>query len=350
MLLLRRLCPRFIYPGRDRVGSPLADIHYPVDVPVFDGLDWYWGPSLVRAKRFLRRTRPDVVVLQWWTGTVAHTYLLLAWWLRRRGSRLIVEFHEVLDVSEATLPIVVRYVRWTMQHLLRWADGVVVHSEHDAAAVAATYRIPPEVPIAVIPHGPYDQYAASASDLSRTLTPTAVDGRLRLLYAGVIRPYKGLEDLAGAMAELLARGEDVHLTVVGEVWQGYRAPLERLAELPPERVSIREEFVSDQDFGALFDEADIVVLPYLRSSASGPLHLAMSRGLPVVTTRVGGLVEATARYSGAVLVAAGDMAALADGVCLARGLTGIRHAEPHSWDGIAASFSALFEQVTRKAS
>jgi hypothetical protein len=35
-----------------------------------------------------------------------------------------------------------------------------------------------------------------------------------------------------------------------------------------------------------------VVLPYHRSSASGPLHIAMSAGLPVVATAVSGLVEA----------------------------------------------------------
>jgi hypothetical protein len=32
----------------------------------------YWLPSLVRAAWFLLRRRPDVVILQWWTGTVLH--------------------------------------------------------------------------------------------------------------------------------------------------------------------------------------------------------------------------------------------------------------------------------------
>ena len=44
--------------------------------------------------------------------------------------------------------------------------------------------------------------------------------------------------------------------------------------------------------------ADAVVLPYHRSSLSGPLHIAMSAGLPVVVTAVGGLVEVVQDYSG----------------------------------------------------
>ena len=48
----------------------------PPRVRVFDGVDWFWLPSLLRALAFLVRQRPDVVVLQWWSGTVLHSYLI----------------------------------------------------------------------------------------------------------------------------------------------------------------------------------------------------------------------------------------------------------------------------------
>ena len=53
-----------------------------------------------------------------------------------------------------------------------------------------------------------------------------------------------------------------------------------------------------------------MVLPYHRSSSSGPLHLAMSAGLPVIVTAVGGLVEAVQDYPGALLVPPRDPTAL----------------------------------------
>lgn len=52
-LLLRRLCPELFYPGRSRVGRTGGSLPLP-DVPVFNGLDWFWGLSAWRAWRFWR--------------------------------------------------------------------------------------------------------------------------------------------------------------------------------------------------------------------------------------------------------------------------------------------------------
>ena len=81
------------------------------DVPIFNGLDWFWGSSALCAWRFWRHIRPSVVILQWWTATVLHSYVTLAWLAKRAGARLVIEFHEVQDVGEARLPLVRRYTR-----------------------------------------------------------------------------------------------------------------------------------------------------------------------------------------------------------------------------------------------
>ena len=71
----------------------------------------------------------------------------------------------------------------------------------------------------------------------------------------------------------------------------------------------------------------------------------MSCGLPVVTTSVGGLVEATAGYTGAVLVPPGDPAALAEGIRTALPLVGATHADPHSWRRNAERYAALLDRI-----
>jgi glycosyltransferase involved in cell wall biosynthesis len=133
---------------------------------------------------------------------------------------------------------------------------------------------------------------------------------------------------------------------VGEVWQGYRQPLEDLAAiLPTDRLTIVDRYVADDEVPGFFAAADLVVLPYRRSSASGPLLTAMACGLPVVTTSVGGLVEATAGYTGAVLVPPGDPAALADGIRSALPLIGTVHADPYSWGQAAERYAALLGRI-----
>lgn len=350
VLLLRRLCPRFAYPGRAHVGKTEGTLSFS-HVPVFNGLDWFWGLSALRAWRFLRQIRPQTVILQWWTGTVLHSYLALAWLAKRSGARLIVEFHEVQDVGEARLPLVGYYTRAGMRRLLRRTDAVVVHSEFDRALIQAAYPLAVGLPIEVIPHGPYEQYAhvvtrrpAAASTRPRTGEP------VRLLIFGVVRPYKGHAELVEAVRVLRASGLDVHVSVVGEVWQGYHQPLDRLAALlPAERLTIVDRYVSDAEVPRFFTDTHVVVLPYHRCSASGPLHIAMSFGVPVVTTAVGGLVEATAGYTGAVLVPPGDPAALAAGIRAALPLVGLSHADPHSWSHTAERFTALLSRIKATA-
>ena len=58
-LLMRRLLPRRVYPGAGRVGADVTDADYPAHVPVYDGVDWYWGRSLAGALEFLDRERPE---------------------------------------------------------------------------------------------------------------------------------------------------------------------------------------------------------------------------------------------------------------------------------------------------
>ncbi len=337
VILMRQLLPTRLYPGRDRVGAPLARLEYPAGVRVLDGVDWFWLPSMIRALRFLRRERPDVVVLQWWTGTVLHTYLALALAARMIGAKLVIEFHEVLDTGELNVPIVPTYVRLLAPRLLALTDGAVMHSEFDREALEQRYGLAPR-PVRVIAHGPYDHY-------EREAPAPAGDGVCRLLYFGVIRPFKGLEDLIEAF-DSVDDVERFELTVVGETWEGWTKPAEMIASSRHrDRIEFVNRYVADEEVGAYFERADAVVLPYHRSSASGPLHIAMSFGLPVAVTSVGGLVEAADGYRGAVFIPPADPQALRRALDRLAEMRGQRFPNPHSWERTADSYAELFDVV-----
>ncbi|HEY3607421.1 MAG TPA: glycosyltransferase [Pseudonocardiaceae bacterium] len=323
-ILMRRLLPRMFYPGRARVGRPLARLAYDDRVRVFDGVDWFWLPSIVRAIRWLRRERPEVVVFQWWTGTVVHSYRLLAAVARAAGARVVIEFHEVQDTGELRVPLARAYTDRALAGLLRQAAGFIVHSGHDRDALAAAYDLTGR-PVTVVGHGPFDQHRAQRV--------AGADGVCRLLFFGTIRPYKGLEHLVAAFDRLTnAEVAGYSLTVVGETWEGWTAPLELIAaSRHRDRITLVNRYVSDDEVTDCFARADVVVLPYLRSSASGPLHIAMSNGLPVVVTPVGGLAEAVADYPGALTVPPADVPALTDALRAAGKLAGGVYADPHSW-------------------
>ncbi len=350
LLTMRQLLPTRFYPGRDRVGASLTDLETDPRVATFDGIDWYWLPSLIRGTVFLARQRPEVLILQWWTGTVLHTYLVLSVLARLFGARTVVEFHEVQDTGELRLPLVGPYARLVGRGVIRLASAFVVHSEFDRGLVAEHWPVG-EKPVTVIHHGPYDHLAEQGAEVASTAAPEilreAPDDTCNILFFGTIRPYKGLEDLVDAF-DSLAQDEvgDYWLTVVGETWEGWTLPAEKIDRSRwRDRITFINRYVHDAELDAYLAGADAVALPYLRSSISGPLHVAMSYGVPVIITPVGGNAEASEHYSGIHLVPVHDPAAIANEIRTLRPGTRERHENPASWDTSARAYRALADRL-----
>ncbi len=126
------------------------------------------------------------------------------------------------------------------------------------------------------------------------------------------------------------------------------APLK--ASAPP---SVRwiSRYVADDELGAFFGRADVVVLPYREIDQSGVLSTALAFGAPLLLSSVGGFPEVAAQGA-AALVAPGDAAALAAEL---RRLLADRAARerlgaaalaaaggPYSWDAVARAHLELY--------
>jgi glycosyltransferase involved in cell wall biosynthesis len=351
-ILMRHLIPRRWYPGRQRVGRSVMAYDLAAEVPTFDGVDWWAWPSVPRAVSFLRSQRPHVLILQWWSASVLPWYLLLARQAVRRGAVVVVELHEDLDTGEARLPLVGRFARRGLKALCRQAVVLIVHSAWDRDRMSASLGISP-AQFRVIPHGPYpilDTARGEATEPPQTRS-RCERSDLTVLFFGTIRPYKGLEHLIQAF-EQLRRDLALpwKLVVVGETWEGWTLPLE-LIESSPYRhdIELVNRYVTDEEAAGYFQRADVVALPYLRSSASGPLAIAQACGLPVVVTTVGGLVEAAAGYTGAVLVRPHSPDDLARGLLAAADLRGRIHSAPVTWQAVAQSYADIFAAVVPPA-
>jgi glycosyltransferase involved in cell wall biosynthesis len=347
-ILMRHLIPRRLYPGRRRVGQAVMAYDLAAEVPTFDGVDWWGWPSVPRAIAFLRAQRPDVLVLQWWSSSVLPWYLLLARQAVRNGSSVVVELHEDLDSGEARLPLIGRLARRGLKALCRQASVLIVHSDWDRDRMSASLGISP-ARFRVIPHGPYPISGAARDDRPALPRPRPASQRpeLTVLFFGTIRPYKGLEHLIAAFEQIRRdTALSCRLVVVGETWEGWTLPLTLIEESPfrPD-IELVNRYVTDQEAAGFFQRADIVALPYLRSSASGPLAIAQAYGLPVVVTSVGGLTEAATGYTGAVLVRPSDPGDLARGLLTAAGLAGRVHQVPVTWPEVARSYAGIFASL-----
>jgi glycosyltransferase involved in cell wall biosynthesis len=255
---------------------------------------------------------------------------------------VVLEMHETSDVGEASIPLASTYTSTMMKQLSRYVDGIVVHSESDAALVVKAYPCLAEAPYAVIHPGPLEHGEGAVTLTSRDRQP---DEPIRLLFFGVIRPYKGIDELAAAYRSLIDDGYNLHLTVAGEPWDDSERALAMIAATGPGRHEIKAGYVADEAVHSLFEASDIVVLPYRRASASGPIHLTMGNGLPLVTTRVPALEEACQEYEGAELADPEDVQSLRDAILRAIERVGERYPNPHTWDANALRYRALFDRL-----
>jgi glycogen synthase len=141
-------------------------------------------------------------------------------------------------------------------------------------------------------------------------------GTRDVLYVSRLEPRKGIDDLLRAVPLVIAAEPAARFTIVGAQLGSLPggATYENLfASSVPAEVADRVRFlgwVADDEVDRIYASADVFVLPSrYESFGLAPLE-AMARGLPVVTTRIGGIREVVTDDV-AVLVPPGDHEALA---------------------------------------
>jgi len=304
--------PSRLYPGQQTVDVPEGE-PYP---RTHRRLAWYRPDGWLAEGRRLRPA--DLVVFAYLTPLQAPPYLAIMAGLRRLA-RTAVICHNVLphERRPGDVPLT--------RALLTRADTVITHSAAQAAqardlAPAATVRT-----VAMPPHLPGNNQGTERAEVSAP-APTAVLARgdetlippeppalltggthppgpplgethppgpplrpARLLFFGIVRPYKGLDVLLRALAQAPA---EVTLTVAGEFWADTTEMDNLIAELGlADRVTLRPGYVPADEIPALFGAADALVMPYREATASQNALLAFSHGVPVITTTAGALAE-----------------------------------------------------------
>jgi len=141
----------------------------------------------------------------------------------------------------------------------------------------------------------------------RPFSPRA-EGPLRVLVAGRLRAYKGIENAISAIDRLPSGA--ITLEIVGQ--PGDEAWVERARHHPAIMTSFGWQ--SEADLIAAIDRADLVMFPYNEASQSGLLPLCQSRSRPVLVTPVGGLVDQVNHGTDGLIAPGTDPAAIAGAI------------------------------------
>ena len=140
----------------------------------------------------------------------------------------------------------------------------------------------------VIPHGTF-------SFAENTAEPPL---NKKILFAGRINKYKGLDVLLKAFLIILQKHPDAQLIIAGKGdLGGYYELIESIKNL-----TIINKYLSEQELKELHNNCDFVVAPYIQASQSGVVATAAASGRAVIASNVGGISEQIINNKTGILV------------------------------------------------
>ena len=198
------------------------------------------------------------------------------------GGRLVWTMHNAAPHEDRD-PALARALRAA---LAVRADVVHVHGETGAGLARALGT--PEARIRVVPCP--DLAPAYPDDVTDEAARRYFDlGAEHVVFAflGAMRPYKGVDALASAFAELCPTRPEARLILAGRQAAGVEARY----VVPSPQVLLVPRHVEDATVQYVLRAADFVVLPYRRILTSGAAALALGFGRPLIVPDLPPLLE-----------------------------------------------------------
>lgn len=212
----------------------------------YDALHVHWPEALLGASSVLKRWRRRILVFAMLLRLrFSRTALVRTWHNLERPTGLARVDSLLLDLADRVTTLRI--------------------------ALNPTSTFPDAKPHVVIPHGHYRDWYTHPRE-------QAVPGQVA--YVGLIRRYKGVENLVTAFTQL--PGPHLSLRVSGKPsTDELRTELTSLANDDP-RISFDFRFLDDAEFVAAMTAGSLVVLPYHHMHNSGVALAALSLDRPVL--------------------------------------------------------------------
>lgn len=247
----------------------------------------------LRLLRYTVSAQPNIFHILWNNKFEVFDRTLLILYYKLMGKYVVLTAHNVnirsRDGTDNWLN------RCTLRIQYQLVDHIFVHTRKMKTEMVDAFGVA-EDKVSVIPFGINNtvQSTDMASAKAKRTLGIADSDRTLLCY-GQIAPYKGLDYLIAALAELLKGDGSYRLIIAGKPkWnQTYWNQIkEQIRDNGVQhRIIEKIEHVPDEETELYFKAADVLVLSYKQVFQSGVLFLGYYFGLPAIVTDVGPLKE-----------------------------------------------------------
>ena len=269
--------PSLLFPGKSQtVETPAPqDLNIERCVSTINPLSWW------RVGRRLRRERPDIVLMKYWTPFMAPCFGTIARLARKNKHTKVICQIDNVEPHEHHITD-----RIFNRYFLRSVDGFIYMSEQVHGELEAYTS----APALFSPHPMFEHFGERV-ERTEACKKLGLDPSQRYaLFFGLIRDYKGLDTLLEAWARFRRSGHK--LLIAGEFYASRDKYIELIKRLGLEsEIILHDHFVPDSEVRNYFSASDCVVLPYKTATQSGVTQIAYNFCTPIIVTRVGGLAE-----------------------------------------------------------
>ena len=253
-------------------------------------------PSKKNEKTKLLKKLIEIRIVKIFFDLVSLVDFALSLILAKAAGKIIVfTVHDLHDFGIKSFRLK-RQLEIARNIVFRWSDKIHVHNHFTKKLVEQRYNR--KTGIYVITHGNYIGYYSNSvtkSEARKRLSLT--DKNFVYLFLGLIRPYKGVEDLIEAFSRL--SDLNTRLLIAGRVFGNnkYGNKLNKYTKSNC-RIKMFLDFVPDEDIQVFLNACDILVLPYKDITTSGAAFLAMSFGRPIIAPSISSFKEVLTADSG----------------------------------------------------
>jgi len=258
---------------------------------------------------------------------------------------------------------IVRSFTWVLKQfeyrLLKRSDRIIAVSGYTKREILKNYDIPPWK-IRVIFNGVDLEKFKPAKDKAKFKRAFGFNAEdLLILYVGRLYSRKGLPTLISAIPPVVRKARNVRFLISGKGLLGEEKRLKGYVE----KFKVTQNVVflgyyPDEKLPSLYKAADIFVFPSIYENMPFAMLEALATGLPIVTTRVGGIPEVIDDGKNGFLINPYDSRELANKIIYLienpktaseMGLLGRRTVEEKcNWDNIVKQVLEVYNEVLTK--
>ena len=271
--------PNLLFPGKQQyIDSSSTNIEYNMirSIHSFNPVTWK------KTAKIILQSNHNIILIRYWNPFFIPCYNYIAKFIKKNNSKI-----KIFSICDNIIPhenfILNKYF---VRKFLKKMDGIIVMSknvEEELLEISKNFNYK-KLFLPIID----DQNINNEESFIKKNDKK----KIRFIFFGLIRKYKGLDILLLALNNIDKRLLDsFELIIVGESYEKIENYKSILNTDVKKNVTWINEYVLDNDVNKYFLSSDFVVLPYKSASQSAIIPMAYNYNKPVIISNLSGLTE-----------------------------------------------------------